>query len=78
MKKFRKLFFILLAILICGSITFYVVINNTPSQITRRDKLKMIEPFVENIGEYSYIVIKPNFADVYEDIDTLIKFLENL
>ncbi len=65
MKKFRKLFFILLAILICGGITAYVVINNTPSQITRRDKLKMIEPFLEDIGEYSYTIIKTISADTY-------------
>ncbi len=73
MKKFRKLFFILLAIMICGGVTVFVVINNihlnripsdnTPSEILKRDKLKMIEPFLEDIGPYSYI------SKMYDNID---------
>ncbi len=66
MKKFRKLFFILLALLICGGVTVSVVVNNirlnnTPLDIARRDKLKMIEPFLEDIGEDNYIVLSSQY-----------------
>ncbi len=85
MKKFRKLFFILLTIMICGGVTVSVVINNihlnripsdnTPSEILKREKLQKIEPFLYDIGGYSYIskmyndIAIPNIYIVYEDIN---------
>ncbi len=67
MKKFRKLFFILLALLICGGVTVSAVINNRrlnnirinnlPSEIARRTQLEMIEPFLEDIGDHSTITV---------------------